>query len=436
MPNSPDTINTDTINTDTNTLNTIPLPKTDFPLGGYIAKGYEPVLKAFINNFTNHGEVGACVAVYHKGQKVIDLWGGYSHQASKQHPENKPWQEDTLMVVFSASKGIASLCLLMLNDRGLLDYDLPVSHYWNEFAKNGKENITVRQLLTHTSGLSGIETPMRLAELATTEGKAKLKAALENQVPLFTPGDDQGYNAITFGMYAAELFKQVSGEDMVDFYRREIQTPLQADFWMGNADTQSERISKLYQMSPLSRVGKSIIELVRGGTAESNVIRALLKPNSIPKKAFVNPYPGAKGPAVYADKLVQSNAFWWGGGFSNARGLAAIYAPLSTKGTHQGVQLVKEETLKNVYPITSWSEQDRVVGKALGWNQGFLKEEAGMFSPNTEGFGHAGMGGSLGWADPVAELSFGYTMNYLDHRIRSPRCLMLCDALYKSDALK
>jgi CubicO group peptidase (beta-lactamase class C family) len=413
-----------------NTLDTITLPSTPFPLGGYIAKGYEPVLKAFINNFKEHNEVGACVAAFHKGEKVIDLWGGYANKE-----QNKAWQEDTLMVVFSASKGVASLCLLMLADQGLLDYDLPVSHYWKEFAQNGKEEITVRQLLTHTSGLSGIETPIRLEELATNEGKAKLKATLESQTPLFKPGTDQGYNAITFGMYAAELFKQVSGEDMVDFYRREIQTPLQADFWIGNADTQSERIARIYQMSTLKRLGKSVVELIRGGTAEANVIRTLLKPNSLPKKAFINPHPGPKGPAVYVDNLVQSNAFWWGGGFSNGRGLAKIYAPLSTQGTYQGVQLVKPDTLKNIYPITSWSKQDRVIGKALGWNQGFLKEEANLFSPNTEAFGHAGMGGSLGWADPVAELSFGYTMNYLDHRIRSPRCLMLCDALYESEAL-
>lgn len=413
-------------------LETIPLPKTGFPINGYVAKGFEPVLNTFINNFEQHGEVGACFAVFHKGQKIIDLWGGYSHKSNEQNSQATPWQEDSLMVVFSASKGIASLCLLMLADRGQLDYDEKVAYYWPEFAKNGKANISVRQLLSHTSGLSGIETPMQLTELGTPEGKIKLKAALENQKPLFEPGSDQGYNAISFGMYAAELFKQVSGEDMADFYRREVQTPLQAEFWIGNADTQAEKIASIYQMSHLKRLGVSLIDLVRGGTPEANIIRALLKPNSLPKKAFINPYPGPRGPASYTDKLVQTNAFWWGGGFANARGLATLYAPLAGNGTFNQVQLVKPETLRSVYPIRSWSKQDRVVGKALGWNQGFLKEEKNIFSPNQEAFGHAGMGGSLGWADPVAELSIGYTMNYMDHRVRSPRCMNLCKAVYES----
>ncbi len=409
----------------------IALPQTNFPIDGYINKGYEPVLKAFIENFEKDVEVGASVAVYHKGEKVIDLWGGYSNQKTK-----AAWQEDSLIVVFSTTKGVASLCLLMLADRGLLDYDQKVAHYWPEFAQSGKEDITVRQLLSHTSGLCGIETPMRLEELANTEGKAKLKAALESQAPLFKPGSDQGYNAISFGMYAAELFKQISGEDMVDFYRREIQSTLQPDFWIGNADSQSDRIARLYQMKPMERLGKSIVTGIKGGTAESKVIRALLKPNSLPKKAFINPYSGLEGPLAYNKTLAQQNAFWWGGGFSNARGLAQIYAPLAGDGSFNGVKLINKDTLETVYPVPSWSEQDRVVGKALGWNQGFLKDEPHIFSPNSEAFGHAGMGGSLGFADPKAELSFGYTMNRLDHRIRSPRCVSLCRALYSSEAVR
>ena len=415
-----------------NNIETIPLPKTSFPLSGYLARGFEPVLKAFINNFEEHHEVGACFAVFHKGEKVIDLWGGYSHKTNKTNSPALPWQADTLTVVFSATKGIASLCLLILADRGLLDYDQNVAHYWPAFARNGKQNITVRQLLSHTSGLCGIEEPMKLKELDTPEGKIKLTAALENQAPLFKPGSDQGYNAISFGMYAAELFKQISGEDMHDFYRREIQAPLQAEFWIGDAHTQAEKIARLYQMSTLNRLGVSLVDLLRGGTPEANIIRALLKPDSLPKKAFINPYPGPRGPASYTDELVQKNAFWWGGGFSNARGLATLYAPLAAKGKYKNVQLLNPETLKTLYPITSWSKQDRVVGKALGWNQGFLKEEKNVFSPNQEAFGHAGMGGSLGWADPVAEISIGYTMNYMDHRVRSPRCMNLCKAVYES----
>jgi len=418
----------------TQSLKWIQLPKTTFPLQGKVAEGYGPVLKAFIDNFEQHDEIGASIALYHKGELVIDLWGGYANKASQD-----PWQKDTLVNVFSASKGVAALCLLMLADRGQLDYDKTVTHYWPEFAQNGKQNISVRQLLSHTSGLCAIDSKINAAftlkELASEEGKKALKLALEKQAPLFKPGSDQAYNAVTFGMYAAELFHQVSGETMTDFYRREIQQPLQSDFWMGNADTQSARIASLYQMPMGKRVISMLIAFIKGGSTEANVVRALFKPGSLPKKAFTNPAIDSRGALAYSDSLTQQNAFWWGGGFSNARGLATLYAPLAQNGNHAGVTLVNSETLKPLQNITSWSEQDRVLGKALGWNQGFLKEEPHVFGRNPEGFGHSGLGGALGWADPIESLSFGYAMNALDHRIRSPRCMKLCQAIYASEAI-
>lgn len=411
-------------------LKTIPLPKTKLPLGGFIAEGYQPVLDAFVDNFENHQEIGAAITVYHKEQKVIDLWGGYENKETQ-----SPWKEDSMIVVFSATKGIAAFCLLMLADRGQLDYEQKVSYYWPNFAKNGKEAITVRQLLSHTSGLSAIENPLTLKSLATDSGKQNLREALEAQRPLFPPGSAQGYNAISFGAYAAELFKQVTGEEMAEFYQREIQAPLNADFWIGNADTQKDRVAKLYQLSTGARLRKMLWEIIKGGSTESRVGRAFLKSNSIVKKAFLNPSMGPLGPEVYNSELAQTTPMWWGGGFASARGLAQLYVPLANKGSHGEVQLLKAETLESVYPRKSWSQQDLVVGKALGWNQGFLKEETSIFSPNKESFGHAGMGGTLGWADPKENLAIAYVMNSMDHRIRSPRALRLCHALYQSEAV-
>ncbi len=415
----------------TNTNKYVPLPNLDMPLGGFVSEGYEPVLHAFIENFQQHNEVGASFAVFHRGELVVDLWGGYADKELA-----RPWDKDTLMVVFSATKGIAAICLLMLADRGLLDYDAAVAQYWPEFAQNGKQDITVRQLLSHVSGLSALETPLAIAELATEAGQARFIAALESQKPFWEPGTDQGYNAISFGGYAAELFKRVAKQDMAEFFRNEIQQKMQADFWIGNADSQQNRIGKLYQLSTFARLRKMLPEIIRGGTTESNVGRAFLKPGSLVKKAFTNPDMGEDGAAVYNSEVAQTTPMWWGGGFSNARGLAHLYAPMAGDGSFAGYRLVGKETLATVYPRRSWSEKDRILGKPAGWNQGFLKEETSLFSPNTESFGHSGMGGTLGWADPVAEMSFGYVMNAMDHRIRSPRCVRLCHALYASPALQ
>jgi len=170
---------------------------------GQIAPGWDEVRRVFEQNFTERGEVGAAVCVWHDGRVVANLWAGESDPRS-----GTPWHDNTLAVVMSTSKGIVATCLMALVDRGELDLDRPVAAYWPRFARAGKEHITVRQLLNHRSGLSAVTTPLTLHDFADRE---KVCRALEDQHPLWTPGTDQGYMGTSFGMYAAELFRRIAG---------------------------------------------------------------------------------------------------------------------------------------------------------------------------------------------------------------------------------
>ena len=401
------------------------------PALGTYADGFGPVATTFAASLGEGAELGAGLTVYHRGRCVIDLWGGTADRA-----RDVSWQRDTRVVLFSVTKGLAAMALALLADRGALEWDAPVATYWPNFARGGKGDVTLRTLFNHRAGLVGLDEPVTMDDCLLEARKDRLRDALEKQVPLWEPDTMQGYHAITFGMYAREVFERIAGESMGAFLAREVFEPLAADVSLGTPASLDGRMATLYPPSVGQRLGLALRGVVRGGTEETRVARAMLARHSFTRRAFTTPALGSRGMSVYGDPEVRRAQLAWASATGSAHGVARAYLPFASGGAFEGRTFLKASTLEPVYRRQGWSERDAVLKKPLGWSQGFLKEETRLFSPNPESFGHAGMGGALGWCDPVTEVTFGYAMNRLDPHVRSPRALALCRALYTCEPLR
>ena len=359
---------------------------------GRVAAGWEPVRDAFEENFRSRGEVGAAVAIVHRGELVVDLWGGLADATT-----GRRWEQRTPVTVFSATKGLVATGFLLLADRGRLDLDAPVSELWPELRGDGKERITVRQLLCHRSGLSAIDRRLSLRDVR--DRPDAVHDALVAQRPLWEPDTDQGYGACSWGLYTAELFRRVAGRSVGDFLAGEVAGPHRLDLALGRPGDLHEPA----RLVPPS-VRSQLPELLRG-TNEGRVFRRVIRRSTDTGRAFRNPAMGR-------------------GGFAVAR----LYGALATDGAPGGVPLVRATSLRPLHGRQSWTSRDRVLRKPIGWSSGFVKDEPHLFTASPRAFGHPGAGGSLGWADPDLELGVGYVANRMDHRIRSPRALALCHA--------
>lgn len=404
----------------------VPLETAPAPLQGHCSPAFAALAQAFARSFARGEEIGAALCVYHRGELVVDLWGGWADRT-----QQTPWQADTLVVVFSVTKGLAAMALNLAAQRGAFDWDAPVARYWPGFAQNGKAQISVRQLFNHRAGLHALSTPLSLAQCCDPAQRDVVRHALEQQTPAWAPGHDQGYHALSYGLYASEFFQQAVGEPLQDFLQREYLGPLGADVHLGTPAQEDARIATLYPGSDAARVACMLWAALRGGSTESKLARSFLSGRDA-KGAFLNPS-SPQGLGAYNQQPVRRAALAWASATASARGLARAYVPWSVGGTWQGRQWVRPETIAPLLPRQGWAAPDRVLGKPLGWSQGFLKEEESVFSPNPESFGHSGTGGTLGWCDPKAQLSMGYVMNRTDWRVRSPRALVLCQALYQCD---
>ncbi|MCX5743753.1 MAG: serine hydrolase [Proteobacteria bacterium] len=357
-----------------------------------VADGFAPVAQQFAAQLGS--EIGAAVTIHHRGRCVVDLWGGHTDAA-----RTTPWTHDTRIVVFSVTKGLAAMALALLADRGQLAWDAP-------------------------------DTPLTLDEMLTGD---RLVRALETQRPAWQPGEAQGYHAITYGMYVRELFERIAHESMGSFLRRELFEPLGADVALGTTD--DARIATLYPPSTATRVGHLLHRVWNVHSPESRILRGALRQGkaSLARQAFG---PLKIGLADYNSPRVRRLELPWASAVASAHGLSRAYLPFASGGAHDGRAYLRTASVTPLYERESWAARDGVLAKPLGWTHGFLKEETTTFSPNRESFGHAGMGGALGWCDPVAELTFGYVMNRLDWRVRSPRAIALCRALYACEPVR
>jgi CubicO group peptidase (beta-lactamase class C family) len=391
---------------------------------GFCAPPFQAVADQFAQHLAQGLEIGAGLCVYHQGAVVVDLWGGVRDLQTQ-----APWTDDTLIVVFSVTKGLAAMALNLAAERGMFAWDAPVAQYWPAFAYKGKAAITVRQLFNHRAGLAGISAPLTLDMLCDPTQTQAVEAILAAQAPAWAADAAQGYHALSFGMYASAFFAHACGEPLQAFLHREYLDPLGADVHLGTPPSEDHRVATLYPPSNAERLRHMLWAALRGGSAEANVARSFLRGGQA-KQAFMNP-PAPGGLGCYNTPPVRRHSLAWASATASARGLALAYVPWSLGGQWQGRQWVAPATVAQVQTRQGWAAPDAVLGKPLGWAQGFLKEEDGVFSPHRESFGHPGMGGALGWCDPKAGLSIGYTMNRMDWRVRSPRTLALCHAIYQ-----
>ncbi|MEZ4323817.1 MAG: serine hydrolase domain-containing protein [Polyangiales bacterium] len=396
-------------------------------VSGHVHPDFEPVRATFQAAFDRGEEWGASVCVWHAGEVVVDLWGGLMNVERR-----RPWERDTLATVFSCTKGLVATAFLMLAERGLLDYDTPVASYWPAFAERGKARITVRTLLDHRAGLHALDQAVTVDDIV--QRPAYVADVLARQAPHWPPGQDQGYHAVTYGLYAAELFRCITGESVGSFFAREVAGPLGADAFIGLPESHEARVATNYPVTTRERLTKIIPKLLASDSTEGRVYRNVARGGDA-QRAFAHPRElGPAGIQNFNTRRIHALELPWGNGVANARGLCRVFAALANGGEIDGVRLVRPELLEPVMHGGGWSEHDRVLQKPVGWSQGFLKENAGMFAPHREGFGHAGAGGSLAWADPVARVAMGYAMNKMDHMIRSPRALALCAVAHECAA--
>lgn len=403
-----------------------------FPALGTFEPGFEPVASVFASQLAAGEQVGAGFTVYHRGRCVVDLWGGITDRERKGQ-----WQKDTRVVLFSVTKGLASMALALLADRGRFEWDAPVATYWPGFARGDKAEVTLRQLFNHRAGLPVLDEPFTLEECCDPKAYPRLVDAMERQRPAWKPGEGQGYHGITWGMYAREVFERIAKEPMGVFLARELFGPLGADVSLGTPASFDERMATLYAPTPRERLrglGISAYGRVFGGNdtpgTETRIARSLLARDSLARRAFTNPSSGPRGIEAYGDPSVYRSELPWASATGSAHGVARAYLPFALGGEVAGRRYLQGKSITPIHERQGWSERDAVLQKPLGWSQGFLKEEPQVFSPTRESFGHAGIGGALGWCDPIHQLSIGYAMNRLDWRVRSARTLALCRALY------
>jgi CubicO group peptidase (beta-lactamase class C family) len=309
-------------------------------------------------------------------------------------------------VVWSCTKGATALCAHVLVSRGELDLDAPVAKYWPEFGKGGKEEVTVRVLLSHQAGLSAIREPVPESGLCDWDLVTDLLAAQE---PLWAPGTRQGYHALTFGHLVGEVVRRITGRSLGTFFRDEVAGPLGLDFWIGLPEEHHARVAPTVPAD----------EPAPGDPIPDFYIRAMTDPTSIPGLVLMNSgglmFPGAVDrPEIYAAEIPAVN------GVANARALAGMYRPLALGGAADGVRLLDEATLAEAGRVASATAVDATLGVPTRWGLGFMKAVDNTDLPGgvedsvlltDDALGHAGMGGSLGFADPPARLSFGYSMN-------------------------
>lgn len=380
---------------------------------GQVSAGFEAVRKAFAENFSRRGELGGACCVYSRGEKVVDLWGGVRNEAT-----GEPWREDTMVLVYSATKGLAAMTMALAHSRGWLDYEERVCTYWPEFAQNGKENITVRQLLAHQAGLFALDEPLTRCLVADAD---RLAAVLAHQRPAWPPGERQAYHAITIGFYEGELLRRVDPQHRTlgQFFQDEIATPLNLDFYIRLPEDVPDS-----RLAILSRPG--LFEMFRGFglrffltalNRRSNIVRAL--------EGSMFSHDEQR---IYARNFEVPS----GGGVGTARAIAHAYSVFATGGQELQLRL---ETLQHLaapaIPPARGFYDECMRGDGVQFSLGFMKH-CPVWAFGSEGsFGAPGSGGSLGFADPKAGIGYGYVTSRMGTKLTGdPRDIVLRDALY------
>ncbi len=367
---------------------------------GTCEPGFGPVADAFRQNFAERGEVGAACSVVSDGKLVVDLWGGHRERSRFRPSRSKPWERDTLVTMYSTTKGMAAATMAIAHSRGWFEPDEPVATYWPEFAQNGKESITVRQLLGHQAGLAVIETKITYEDLANFD---QLGAILGAQKPGWKPGKQWGYHAQTLGWYISQLLSRIDpkGRRVGQFFAEEIANVLGEEFYIGLPESvSSERIAKAIPVNQLVQL-RYIREI------PTPVMKGMMNPRSATFKAFTNPKVIGK-PSVVNKRKILDLELPSVNGTGTARAVASVYGDMATGGKRLGITA---ETLALLEAETT-PGLDQIFGIESSFSFGFMKRFPLLpFGSSSRAYGHTGMGGSFGYADPDRGLGYCYAMN-------------------------
>jgi CubicO group peptidase (beta-lactamase class C family) len=337
-------------------------------------------------------DLGASFAVSVAGEMVVDIWAGHLDE-----PRTRPWQEDTIVNVYSTTKTMSFLCALKLADRDELNFDQNVAEYWPEFAQNGKEAVKVWHLMNHAAGLSGLDEPVTTSDLYDWD---KITTLLAAQKPWWEPGSATGYHALTQGYLIGEVVRRISGKTIGQFFQDEIAGPLDADFFIGVPDSAFPRIGNL--IPP------------RG----SESIAVPGEPDSIGVRTFRNPAASARESATDAWRRAEIPA---ANGHGNARSVAKIQAVLAGKGQTNGVRLLSKATAESVMKERIRGI-DLALGAPIGFGLGFgLNSKDMPLAPNPNVCFWGGWGGSVVIIDQDAQMSCAYVMNKMHSGLMGDR---------------
>jgi CubicO group peptidase (beta-lactamase class C family) len=388
------------------------------PVEGQVSRGFEAVREAFAENLDRRGELGGACCAYHHGEKVVDLWGGIRNKQT-----GEPWEQNTMVVIHSATKGLAAMTLALAHSRGWLDYEERVATYWPEFAQQGKEKITVRQLLAHQAGLFAFDEPVDRSVVADLD---RLAVVLARQKPAWEPGTRQAYHALTLGFYESELMRRVDPRhrSLGKFFQDEIASPLGEDVYIRVPEEIPN--ARLATLSPPSRLrmltGFPLRFTFEAMNRHSNIYRALV----------TNP-----GFAVYLDEQrVYARNFEVpsGGGVGTARGIAHAYGAFAAGGRELGLS---QETLGLLAaPATRPTRgfyDECMKADGMQFSLGFMKSTPIWPFGSARSFGSPGSGGSLGFADPQVGVGYAYVTSQMGTTLTGdPRDVALREALYST----
>jgi CubicO group peptidase (beta-lactamase class C family) len=366
----------------------------------------------FQDNFANRGELGAAVSIWQNGKAIVDLVGGFKDAHRKQ-----PWTNDTLVLIWSATKGIGSACLLHVVQEHKIDMERRVAEFWPEFAQAGKEKVTLAQLLSHQVGLCALDRQVDVRDYAA------VIHSLAEQTPLWPPGTAHGYHARTFGFLLDELVRRIATKTLSAYWREAFAEPLKLDIWIGLPDALNDRVATMYA----AKAGKA--------PEPRQFYVDLATPGTLARKAFASPA-GLNAISAMNKAEIRAEAIVSFGGIASAHSLGKFYSLLATGGA----PLFSEQTMRWM-TNTLTDGVDRVFQIPTAFSAGFMKEARDstkkIFARSTTAFGHPGAGGNHAFADPENGIAFAYVMNQMEQTVLpNEKSLRLVNAIYGCLTLK
>jgi len=372
---------------------------------GFCDDRFAPVKDVFKNNFESHGDVGASVSVFRHGEPLIDLWGGHLDV-----DRTEPWSENTLVNIWSTTKGVTATCFAMAVDRGALSYEDKVAKYWPEFGVAGKDSVTVAMLLSHQAGLCGFRDPAALEDFFDIDAAAAKLAAAE---PFWTPGTQSGYHAVTMGVLASKLLQIAEGRTVAQFVDDELRKGMGLDIFIGVPESERSRVSNIL------------------ASPDVELDDHLPTPNAVQIAALANP---PMEPAIANLPEWRTAEIPSGNGHATARSLAKLYSTLASGGAIEGRSIASKETIKQA-TRPQIEGVDAVLSIPTSWGCGFMLNSDGLYGTSPGAFGHSGWGGSFAFGDPETGLGIAYTMNHMGTELAGdPRSVALVEAVYSIEA--